>query len=368
MSGGCRLIAFVCRCSLPAFLFRDTWCSEMADAPNAATSPPQGSATSDPAGNPRPKSGALLPSSDIIAIQFSFAVADHLGFRKAAIALGVQESILSRRIHALEERLHVSLFERQPRGVRLTIAGKRFLNQARAALNEINYAVANARAAGRGEQGLLRIGLIVPLTNGFLPELVRRYRTGHPQVTIEMREGSGVNHLAMIRERHLDVAFMIGAAESSGCETALLWSEPVYVALPEGHPLAAQTEVAWQDLSKEKFIVSRSDCGAEVQEHLVRHATDLGHGPEMETVPVSRLTLLNMVGLGFGPTLVSESATSTVAGVVFRRVVNPSDVVSFSAAWSPENDNPASRQFVSLAHVIAGRVRKGASDWTGREP
>ena len=83
-------------------------------------------------------------------------------------------------------------------------------------------------------------------------------------------------------------------------------------------------------------------------------------------MPVARDTLLNLVDLGFGLTLVTKASALVVGSpTVFRPLADPVDLVSFSAVWSPGNDNPALRRFISLAHVLAGKARKGTSDWTG---
>ena len=92
-----------------------------------------------------------------------------------------------------------------------------------------------------------------------------------------------------------------------------------------------------------------------------------GHRPEVERLPIARDSLFSLIAMGFGISLTSEGGAGfAVPGVVFRPLTSPPDIVSFSAVWSPENANPALRQFISLAHVLAGRPRKGTSDWTGR--
>ena len=161
---------------------------------------------------------------------------------------------------------------------------------------------------------------------------------------------------------------MLGAVEAPGCAAAELWTEPVFVALQRGHKLEDRPEVHWSDLHGEHFIVSQSECGAEVHDHLIRLAGQ-GQRPDIEQIAVGRDTLINMVGLGFGVSLVTETATlSPATGVVFRPLTQPADSVSFSAVWSMEADNPALRQFLSLAHVLAGKARRGTSDWTGNAP
>ena len=122
----------------------------------------------------------LIGSLDLRALAYSLVIAEQLSFRKAAAALGIQQSSLSRHVQALEDRLQMPLFERHPRGARLTPSGEQFLEQVRSALSEIDYAAAAARAVGRGDEGQLRIGLFTPLSGGFPRELIRRYRVDHP--------------------------------------------------------------------------------------------------------------------------------------------------------------------------------------------
>jgi DNA-binding transcriptional LysR family regulator len=71
------------------------------------------------------------------SIAQALLVAEHLSFSRAAQVLGVRQSAVSRRVRALEDMLGVSLFERDSTGVRLTDAGRRFLDKSRPALAEL---------------------------------------------------------------------------------------------------------------------------------------------------------------------------------------------------------------------------------------
>src|SRR3546814_19032238 len=76
--------------------------------------------------------------------------------------------------------------------------------------------------------------------------------------------------------------------------------------------------------------------------------------------------LMSMCGMGFGISLVSEGWVALgIPGVVMRPLVEEADIVPFSAICSPDNDNPVLRRFISAAHVMAGRARRGTSDWAG---
>ena len=79
-------------------------------------------------------------------IKYVIAAADHGSFRRAAVALGVQESAMSRRIRDLEVQLGTALFIRSPSGVMLTHAGFQFVQRGRKALSEIGLAKAEVMA------------------------------------------------------------------------------------------------------------------------------------------------------------------------------------------------------------------------------
>ena len=111
-------------------------------------------------------------------IQYVIAAADHGSFRRAAAALGIQESAISRRIRELEERLGTAFFIRSPSGVALTHAGKQFVQRGRKALLEIGLARAEASAIGRGEDGHVRIGIFSSLASGFLSDLIESVQGG----------------------------------------------------------------------------------------------------------------------------------------------------------------------------------------------
>ena len=93
-------------------------------------------------------------------LDVAMAVADKRAFRRAARTLGVEPSAVSRRIRTLEDRLGTSLVERDHSGVRLTIAGERFLHDVRGAVAQIDFATTSFREAGIGNNGTITIGIV----------------------------------------------------------------------------------------------------------------------------------------------------------------------------------------------------------------
>jgi DNA-binding transcriptional LysR family regulator len=102
-----------------------------------------------------------------------------------------------------------------------------------------------------------------------------------------------------------------------------------------------------------------------VHDYIVRRAADYSTYPDVSHKAVAQETLMHLVGLGQGITLVSAAWTAVkLPDLVLRPLVDPADIVPFSAVWSPRNDNPALRRFISVANTLAGRFRRGTSDWS----
>lgn len=285
-------------------------------------------------------------------IRYFVAASEYGSFRKAANALNIRESAISRRVRDLENSLGASLFQRHNCGVCLTFAGQRFLHRARLALRHLGAGMRDVAAAGRGENGWIKVGIFSSLASGYLSDLLREYDKDHRGVRIDFIDGDPVEHVAAVRQLRLDVAFITGTAEWFGCETDHLWSERVFVVLPVGHRLANKIELMWSDLVEESFIVSERASGPEIHDYLVQRLAALGRCPDIYAQNVGRDNLLSLVAVGRGITVTSE-ATSVAAlpGVVYRPVVN--EILPFSAIWSAKNDNPAFRRLLSLARKMA---------------
>ena len=170
---------------------------------------------------------------DFISISQALVVADQSSFSRAARILGVKQSAVSRRIQALEDELGVSLFERQSNGVRLTIAGQRFFERTRSAFAEIDLLIKNAAAAGRGAEGMIRIGVLPSLLSGFLCDVLAEFRETQPGVVFEFFDGPPQKLIARIMARRLDIAFITSGTPAPGCDAEILWSAGICVALPD---------------------------------------------------------------------------------------------------------------------------------------
>ena len=290
-------------------------------------------------------------------LRYFVAAVDYGSFRKAAAALAIQESSISRRIRDLEDELGASLFMRHAGGVRLTVAGQEFLRNARHALRQIDIGVTKVAAVGRAEQGHITVGIFSSLASGFLFDLLRDFGERHPKVQVDIIDGNPPEHVAAVRKLCLDVAFITGTAAWAGCEAEHMWCEKVFVVLPDDHSLADKPELEWADLASERFIVSDVAPGQEIHDYLVAHLAGLGRHLDIQSQQVGRDNILSLVALGRGLTLTSEATTvAQFPGITYRELAD--EVLPFSMVWSAQNDNPACRRLLSLARSMTGPARQ----------
>ena len=290
-------------------------------------------------------------------INYVIAAADHGSFRRAAATLGVHESAISRRIRELEIRLGAALFIRSTGGVRLTQAGKSFVQRGRQAMTQIGLARTEVGAIGRGDAGEIRIGIFSAVGTGFLAKLISVFGSANPAIKLTFVDGNQAEHVGALRLGDLDIAFVTGTAEWLACETEQMWTERVFVALPAQHPLTAEAVVNWQDIDGERLIVSDVPPGPEIHDYLIQRLAGLARHPLIEHHNVGRLNLLSLVALGRGLTLVSEGiAVTDIAGLQFRPMVDAT--LPYSAVWSAQNDNPA---FLCLLNLARSMVQAALS-------
>jgi DNA-binding transcriptional LysR family regulator len=288
------------------------------------------------------------------------SVVEHGNFNHAATALGVAQSSVSYRIKTLEDALGMRLLERHTRGVRPTLAGRRLAAEFSDIVARLDHAVQTAGAFADGIEGSLHMGLHSSIASGFLPELRRRYRETWPGIVQTVTEGRSVDTIAMAREGKLDVTFVAGLGDVPDCHSRVFWSEPLIVALPEHHPLAAAATVRWGDLLSETFLARTGGSGPQAFDYVVRRVAERRASPRIERCDVGRDTLMHMVAQGDGITLTTGATIGVpFPGIVFRPIADEPEPVSFSAVWSPRNHNPALKNFLDLAGRMGRAARSG---------
>lgn len=288
---------------------------------------------------------------DLQHLRYAIAAADHGSFRRAAEALLLRQSTLSRCIRELEETIGMIVFERSSGGVRATSAGHDFLRTARSILEQMDSLVTSARHTGRGEAGRLAIGFYTSLSVGNLRATMVDYQKRFSKVDVCLKESSRFRLVTALRNGAIDIAIVTGEMPLLDSRGMPLWSERILVALSEGHPLANRDIVYWTDLRSETVLLSQYDPGRELEDLLTSKLVSPGDRPEIKRHDVSRGIIKSLVSAGFGVSLVTESDIgASFSGLIYRELrdgAGPSRI-GYSAHWREDNDNPALASFLRL--------------------
>lgn len=281
----------------------------------------------------------------------TLVVAEQGSLHKAASLLGVKTSTLSRRIHELEARIGVSLFQRHRHGVRPTDAGKIFFENMQRIESDLDSALINARAAGRGESGWLRIGLYVSLSTGPLRDALLAYAERFPDVEISVVDESRRSLMERLNSGSLDIIIVNGQVRHGALDVLPLWTEDILVAMPDGHPLSRQDAITWDDLRHERVLFSSRDPGPELRNALIAGQGGVGILPTILQTSADRDAVIGFVALRRSVTLLHASSAGVVhPGVIYRKLSGRHRMLSARciACWHARNDNPALKQFLSL--------------------
>ena len=278
------------------------------------------------------------------------AAAEHGSFRRAAAALGVTQSTLSRRVRRLEQDYGVTLFERSSGGVHVTAAGGEVVRTARRLLEQMDRMIYTVRSAGR-EGGDLTIGVCTSLSGSKLRAVLAGHVQASPHIEISLVERSRARLLDGLRTGDIDIVIVVGEARDHDGVSMLLWSERIIAAMPAGHRLTRNDMIYWTDLKGESFLLSRRDPGPDLRNIIVQKLAAPGEAPDIATWDVSSESILAMLEEGRRISVHCESyAGLTYPGVVYREVRDASgpSYIAFTACWQEANKNAALARFLDL--------------------
>jgi DNA-binding transcriptional LysR family regulator len=284
-----------------------------------------------------------------------FVVAAELGsFHKAADRLAIVQSALSRRIGELEAHLGGRLFEREPTGVRLTLAGAALLEDASRILREVDLAIRRFDLIDSGQVSLLRVGFNgAAMMFAPVPDGLQRFRSDNPTVELRLTPMLSEQAFQALATGNIDlgIAYELGYPHSLKSRQLVL--DDLALALPEHHPLASKNDLSVEDLDGADFIgmdLAQSGLMAEKVAQAL-HAKGFTIRVLMETG--STEATLSLVAAGLGIAFVNRSqAGRHPPNVLIRNVDGFSVPLPLKLFWREEIETPVLLRFVE---TLAGR-------------
>ncbi len=252
-------------------------------------------------------------------------VAQRGSFSAAAMALDYTQSAVSQQIAALEAETGLALLQRHPRGVSLTAAGQTLMGHAEAVLSDLEAAeIALAQIAGlRG--GRLRMASFPSAGATLMPLAIATFRERHPEVELTLIEGEPDEIAPRLRAGELDLALLFefdpADPEQSGLNRVELLDDPLYLALPREHRLAARKRLRLEDLRGEAWVQTSADSAC--ARHVVRSCHAAGFEPQAAFESDDYQTVQGLVAAGVGVALIPELALSGVRDDILVRALSP---------------------------------------------
>jgi len=290
-------------------------------------------------------------------LRYFVAVAEELSFTRAAERLHIGQPPLSHQIQMLEAEVGARLLERSKRWVRLTEAGKLFLDDARRVLALSEQAVQTARRAERGEAGELRIGFTfsTPLTPLFAT-VVNHYRQRYPGVQLTLQEMSTLGQIDAIANRELDLGLVRPPelTQPAAVELTMLRRDPLVMVLPVRHPLVGKKRLTIADLKGEPLIMYPESVGTGIHLQINRLCKEAGFAPTiaMEAPEVS--TIIGLVAAGCGVSVLpSAFSIIQMRDVVYRPLADREAKTTLYLARRKDAASPLVAAFVAVAKEAA---------------
>lgn len=296
---------------------------------------------------------------EVRQIQYFVAIAELEHFGRASQRLRIAQPALSRQMKLLETELRVSLFERLPRGVRLTPAGHVFLEHSRALVHQLNQAAEAARAAAEGQRGTLRLGFIEAVAwHGLIPDALRQFRAAHPDVDLSLAALPTALQLAMLRREERDAALVYNVPDTEDLTVIPVDRHEIVLAVPFDSPLADRETLNVADLKNQPMIGFMRKSSPKFFDEVHQRFRQKGVTPRYLAELESDTEMLALVSAGTGIALTNSSQRHRPpAGVRFVRVQDLDVWLELCLVHRKDEVSPTLRRFIDILVALSAHKR-----------
>ena len=198
---------------------------------------------------------------DILGLEAFLAIAQHGQFTKAARALHITQTALTRRLQHFEQALGVPLVERTTRSVALTPLGESFLPQARRLLGELTAALVEIRETGRAERGDVAIACVPTVGIQYLPRVIQAYAERHPGNRIQIYDHASSGVIDTVLQRQVEFGITVATAQHADLIAHPLLEDRFVLICRKDHPLAQRKRIAWRTLEGHPLVFVGAESG-----------------------------------------------------------------------------------------------------------
>lgn len=262
---------------------------------------------------------------------------------RAADSLGIPQSSMSRRIHALEKTLGLSLLVQDGRTVRLTPAAVRLADRARDPLHALEAAVEAVAGEADAHHGIVRLGFPLTMGSGRLPILIAEFHRRAPNIRLQIKQAHGSQLRADLKSGELDVAVMIPASDE--VRHHIIGVQTILAVLPATHRLAGRKRLRLNELRDEPFIAN--PVSYNLRQLTETWCAAAGFTPQIAVEITEFATMHELIGRGLGIALLPHDERSAPNTVEITLTPNTYQR-EIALAWSPTAVTPASRRLLAF--------------------
>jgi len=228
--------------------------------------------------------------------------------RKAAGALNVSASSISRQIQKLEHFYGAVLIQRHSQGVKLTPEGQivaRFLESQAREMERLNLAIDALKGLQRGH---VTICTVEGMIGGVLPRVLARFSRQYPGITYDVRVAGTDNVMRDVAEDRCDIGISFHPKPHENIEVVAVLEQPLLALVSPAHPLAAQGCLRLQELAGKPVALPDSSFGIRhlIDQVVIRDQVDLTVRLESNSIEMLRQFALHEMGVVFLPAFACE--------------------------------------------------------------
>jgi DNA-binding transcriptional LysR family regulator len=287
------------------------------------------------------------------------AETEHVG--RAAQALHISASPLSRRVQQLEAELGLALFTREKKRLRLTAAGRELLDEARGLLAKARRLEASARDLGAGVRGTLRLGFVEGAVHaGVLPEALSALRRAAPGLRVELESLRSSRQLGALLKGELDAGFLYGPTADSRLRARRVVDEPLVLVVAEASALGRRRWLP-KELEAEPFIALPEHASPSARAALLAACARVGFVPDVRCEVAEPSAVLRLVAAGVGIAIVQASLAKSPGVRAVR--LPPGFALRVQVLYAtPTSPSPLASRLESTLAGLGARRRAGPTE------
>lgn len=279
---------------------------------------------------------------ELTQLKYFQAMAKCRHFTQAAEEMAVSQSALSRSIQKLEQELGVTLFERHGRTSDLTEAGQKFLFHVDRVIRELALAEQEIEL-DNGGAGVVHLSFLHSLGDTFLPLILRQFHERYPHIDVKLNQQSSSMLAEQLTSGETDIC-LCSTMNEPDTAWMYLWSEEMFLVVPEDHPLAQKSRVSLREVGDEPFVALKPEYTLRQQ---VNQFLDLAEShPQIVFEGDEVHTLVSFVAAHLGVSVLPHVPCTEHLGVVFVPIFFPLCKRAVGIAWNTSRPlSPAAMTF-----------------------